>query len=71
MDILVNCLQILGIAFGGPTMILGFMHIAAGNKRGMMRILLGAAIVTGGLATPGGSTHCLPPIDEQFFNKIA
>lgn len=59
-DIFWNCLEIVGIAWGGPMMILGFMRLAAcsNNDRkqrqwGMVQVLFGAAAVTGGLATPG------------------
>ncbi len=45
--------EILGIALGGPTMIIGFMHMAAGTHDAMKRVLFGCAGVTGGLATPG------------------
>ena len=53
LNIIANGLEILGIAWGGPTMILGFMHMAAGTQDAMKRVLFGAAGVTGGLATPG------------------
>jgi hypothetical protein len=53
LNIIANGLEILGIAWGGPTMILGFMHMAAGTHDAMKRVLFGAAGVTGGLATPG------------------
>jgi len=53
LNILANGLEILGIAWGGPTMIMGFMHMAAGTHDAMKRVLFGAAGVTGGLATPG------------------
>jgi hypothetical protein len=53
LNILANGMEILGIAWGGPTMIMGFMHMAAGTHDSMKRVLFGAAGVTGGLATPG------------------
>src|SRR5271156_6964573 len=53
LNIIANGLEILGIAWGGPTMIMGFMHMAAGTQDAMKRVLWGAAGVTGGLATPG------------------
>jgi hypothetical protein len=53
LNIIANGLEILGIAWGGPTMIMGFMHMAAGTQDAMKRVLYGAAGVTGGLATPG------------------
>jgi hypothetical protein len=53
LNIIANGMEILGIAWGGPTMILGFMHMAAGSQQAMQRVLYGAAGVTGGLATPG------------------
>ncbi len=53
LNIIANGLEILGIAWGGPTMIFGFMHMAAGTHDAMKRVLFGAAGVTGGLATPG------------------
>ena len=53
LNIIANGMEILGIAWGGPTMIMGFMHMAAGTQDAMKRVLYGAAGVTGGLATPG------------------
>ncbi len=53
LNIIANGMEILGIAWGGPTMIMGFMHMAAGSHEAMKRVLFGAAGVTGGLATPG------------------
>jgi hypothetical protein len=53
LNILANGLEILAIAWGGPTMIMGFMYMAAGSQDAMKRVLWGAAGVTGGLATPG------------------
>jgi len=53
LNIIANGLEILGIAWGGPTMIMGFMRMAAGTQDAMKKVLFGAAGVTGGLATPG------------------
>ena len=53
LNIIANGMEILGIAWGGPTMIWGFMNMAAGTQDAMKRIIWGAAGVTGGLATPG------------------
>lgn len=53
LNIIANGMEILGIAWGGPTMIMGFMCMAAGTTGAMKRVLFGAAGVTGGLATPG------------------
>ncbi len=53
LNIIANGMEILGIAWGGPTMIMGFMHMAAGTQDSMKKVLFGAAGVTGGLATPG------------------
>ncbi len=53
LNIIANGMEILGIAWGGPTMIMGFMYMAAGTQNAMQKVLFGAAGVTGGLATPG------------------
>jgi hypothetical protein len=53
LNIIANGMEILGIAWGGPTMIMGFMYMAAGTQGAMKRVLCGCAGVTGGLATPG------------------
>jgi hypothetical protein len=53
LNIIANGLEIIGIAWGGPTMIMGFMRMAAGTQDAMKRVLFGAAGVTGGMATPG------------------
>jgi hypothetical protein len=46
-------MQIHGIAWGGPIMIRGFMHMAAGRRNARKRFLFGAAGAIGGLAAPG------------------
>ncbi|HEY9733797.1 MAG TPA: hypothetical protein V6C89_17935, partial [Drouetiella sp.] len=43
LNIIANGMEILGIAWGGPTMIMGFMHMAAGTQDAMKRVLFGAA----------------------------
>jgi hypothetical protein len=53
LNIICNGMEILGIAWGGPTMVMGFMHMAAGSHDAMKKVLFGSAGVTGGLATPG------------------
>ena len=53
LNIIANGMEILGIAWGGPTMIWGFMNMAAGTQDAMKRIIWGMGGVTGGLATPG------------------
>jgi hypothetical protein len=53
LNIICNGMEILGIAWGGPTMVMGFMHMAAGTHDAMKKVLFGSAGVTGGLATPG------------------
>ena len=53
LNIIANGMEILGIAWGGPSMIMGFMYMAAGTQDALKRVLWGAAGVTGGLATPG------------------
>ncbi len=53
LNIIANGMEILGIAWGGPTMIMGFMHMAAGSHDAMKKVLFGCVGVTGGLATPG------------------
>jgi hypothetical protein len=49
LNIIANGMEILGIAWGGPTMIMGFMHMAAGTQDAMKRVLFGAAGRTLGL----------------------
>jgi hypothetical protein len=53
LNIIANGFEILGIAWGGPCMIMGFMHMAAGSSQAMSRVVKGGAGVVGGLATPG------------------
>ncbi len=53
LNILANGMEILGIAWGGPTLIYGFMKMAAGTKDAVKGIIHGCCGVTGGLATPG------------------
>ncbi len=53
LNIIANGMEILGIAWGGPTMIFGFMKMAAGVQDAMKSVIFGMGGVTGGLATPG------------------
>jgi len=53
LNIEANGMEIIGIAWGGPCLIMGFMHMAAGSGDAMQRVLKGMAGVVGGLATPG------------------
>jgi hypothetical protein len=53
LNIMANGMEILGIAWGGPAMIMGFMCMSAGTQDAAKKVLSGAAGVTGGLATPG------------------
>ena len=53
LNIIANGLEILGIAWGGPSMMLGFMHVAAGTKDASRKVLFGGCGVVGGLAVPG------------------
>ncbi len=52
LNIVANGMQILGIAWGGPTMIMGFMQMAAGSQESSKKVLGGVAGVVGGLAAP-------------------
>lgn len=53
LNIIANGMEILGVAWGGPTLIYGFMHMAAGTKDSLKNIIHGCCGITGGLATPG------------------
>lgn len=52
-NIIANGMIILGIAWGGPTIIMGFYHMSAGTQDGLKRVIWGLCGVTGGMATPG------------------
>lgn len=52
LDTIANLLEIVGVSWGGPNMILGFMQLAAGTGVGRHRILTGTVAVAGGLASP-------------------
>lgn len=52
LKVIANGLEFMGVAWGGPTMIMGFMHMAAGTKDAVKRVLLGGTGLTAGLATP-------------------
>ena len=45
-------LQILALIWGGPTMIVGFMHMACGTPDGLKKMLFGAGAVAIGSAAP-------------------
>jgi len=69
LNIIANGMEILGIAWGGPTMIMGFMHMAAGSQDAMKKVMFGAAGVTGGLATPGAINWLVASArDAALFN---
>ena len=69
LNIIANGMEILGIAWGGPTMIMGFMHMAAGSNDAMKKVMFGAAGVTGGLATPGAINWLVASArDAALFN---
>ncbi|CAN5469584.1 hypothetical protein BH11CYA1_BH11CYA1_20150 [soil metagenome] len=53
LNIVANGMQILGIAWGGPTMVMGFMQMATGSQESSNKVLVGVAGVAGGLAAPG------------------
>ncbi|CAN5513601.1 hypothetical protein BH10CYA1_BH10CYA1_53270 [soil metagenome] len=53
LNIIANGMEILGIVWGGATMIMGFMRLANGADGAMSRVLLGAVGVAGGWCTPG------------------
>lgn len=53
LNIVANGMEILAIAWGGPTMIFGFMKMAAGTQDAVKKVAFGMAGVAGGLATPG------------------
>lgn len=53
LNVVANGMQILGIAWGGPTMIMGFMQMATGAQESTKKTLGGVAGVVGGLAAPG------------------
>lgn len=51
LNTIANITGYVGIAWGGPTMIMGFKHMVFGRQDAMKAFLLGAAGVIGGLAT--------------------
>jgi hypothetical protein len=53
LNIIANGMEILGIAWGGPTMIFGFMNMAAGTQDAKKKVFMGCSGVTGGMAVPG------------------
>ncbi|MFN8550730.1 MAG: hypothetical protein U0103_04515 [Candidatus Obscuribacterales bacterium] len=53
LNIIANGMEILGVVWGGATMIMGFMRLGSGADGAVSRIILGAVGVSGGLCTPG------------------
>ncbi len=53
LNIIANGMEILGVVWGGATMIMGFMRLGSGADGATLRIFLGAIGVAGGLCTPG------------------
>ncbi len=53
LNIIANGMEILGVVWGGATMIMGFMRLGSGADGAMTRIMLGAIGVAGGMCTPG------------------
>lgn len=52
-NIIANGMIILGIAWGGPSIIMGFYHMSAGTQDALKRVVWGLCGVTGGMASPG------------------
>ena len=50
LNIIANGMEILGIAWGGPTMIMGFMHMAAGTQDAMKKVERAIRIMSAALA---------------------
>lgn len=53
LNIIANGMEILGVVWGGATMIMGFMRLGSGADGAITRIMFGAVGVAGGLCTPG------------------
>ncbi len=53
MNIIANGMEVIGIAWGGPTMIMACMRLSTGSAHGAKNVVYGAASVTSALATPG------------------
>jgi hypothetical protein len=52
MNVMSNGMEVIGIAWGGPTMIMAFMQLGAGAPDGWKRVMNGGLAVLGGLAQP-------------------
>jgi hypothetical protein len=52
MNVMSNGMEVLGIAWGGPTIIMAFMQMSAGAQDGYKRVINGCLAVLGGLAQP-------------------
>ena len=69
VNLFANGLEILAIAWGGPTMIMGFMQIGNRTPGAMKKILFGATGVAIGLATPGSINWLLASArDANLFS---
>jgi len=69
MNIMSNGMEVIGIAWGGPTMIMAFMHLAAGSQDATKRILNGGCGVLGGLASPAVNNWLVACArDANLFN---
>jgi Ca-activated chloride channel family protein len=69
LNIMVNGMEILGIAWGGSTMVIGIRRMRRDGQRGLNKVLLGALVVMSGLAAPGAINWLVATArDAGIFN---
>jgi hypothetical protein len=69
LNIEANGMEILGIAWGGPTLCMAFMELSAGSQAAPKKIINGMAGIVGGLATPGVNNWLVACArDANLFN---
>jgi len=69
MNVMSNGMEVIGVAWGGPTMIMAFMQLGAGAPDGWKRVVNGGLAVLGGLAQPAWNNWLVACArDANLFN---
>lgn len=69
LNIMSNGTEVLGIAWGGPTLIMAFMELSAGGQAAPKKIIGGLSGIVGALAAPGWDNWLVACArDANLFN---
>lgn len=68
MNVMSNGMEVLGIAWGGPTIIMACMQMGAGAPDGWKRVMNGILAVLGGLAQPAWNNWLVACMRDCHLN---